>query len=149
MKRPEDLNRAQGILLSRDFDDKEPFLRRITVSHLFEAHTENQFVTFADAIKVARSLADKGVDVGDILSLDNSVIARFESIPMTDTTEPFVQRFFHALDHCRPAFVWDLALMADAAKIEPQALRPILDILEHCGGDAARCHQFLAYCAEG
>ena len=149
MNCPEDLNRVQGILLSRDFDDRKPFLRRITVSHLFEAYTDHQFVTFSDAVKVARSLADRGVDVADILSLDDSIITQFESIPITDTTEPVVQRFFHALDHCRPASVWDLALMADAAKIEPPALRPILDILEHCGGDVARCRQFLDFCTEG
>jgi hypothetical protein len=39
-------------------------------------------------------------------------------------------------------------LAADTAKIEPRALRPVLDLLEGCGGDVARCHEFLDFCAK-
>jgi hypothetical protein len=153
--RPAGLNRPQEVLLSRDLDNRPPFLKQMTTQHLFKASRDRQFGTVAEAVRVARSIGDTGVDLGRALSFDDELIAQFdkmfgrESAALTDSSARIVSRLFHALDHCRPASIWDLALAADAAKIEPRALRPVLDLLEGCGGDVARCREFLAFCGEG
>jgi hypothetical protein len=155
VSRPSGLNRIQEILLSRDLDDSPPFLNRITTSHLFKASRDRRFGTLAEAVKVARSLGGTRVDLGRALSLDDGLIAQFDKMLMTnspaltDSSARIVSRLFHALDNCRPASVWDLAMAADAAKIEPFALRPVLDLLEGHGGDVTRCREFLAFCAQG
>jgi Caspase domain len=152
--RPSGLTRMQKILLSEDLDDSPPFLSQITTLHLFKASRDRQFGTLAEAVRVARSLGGTRVDLGRVLSFDDGLIAQFDkalmtdSSALTDSSARIVSRLFHALDHCRPASVWDLALAADAAKIEPRALRPVLDLLEGCGGHVARCREFLAFCAE-
>jgi hypothetical protein len=153
--RPAGLNRPQEILLSRDLDSRPPFLKQMTTQHLFKASRDRLFGTAAEAVRVARSIGDIGVDLGGALSFDDELIAKFDEMLMTDTSAltdssaRIVSRLFHALDHCRPASVWDLALAADAAKIEPRSLRPVLDLLESGGGDVARCYEFLALCAKG
>jgi hypothetical protein len=153
--RPVGLNRLQEVLLSRDLDNRPPFLKQMTTQHLFKASRDRQFGTVAEAVRVARSIGDIGVDVGGALSFDDELIAQFDKMLMTDSSAltdrsaRIVSRLFHALDHCCPASVWDLALAADTAKIEPRSLRPVLDLLESGGGHVARCREFLAFCAEG
>ncbi len=155
VSRPSGLSRMQEILLSRDLDGRPPYISEITTSQLFKASRDRQFGTLAETVRVARSLEDTGVDRGRALSLDDGLIAQFDEMFMTDrsaitdSSARIVSRLFHALDHCRPASVWDLALAADTAKIEPGALRPVLDLFEGSGGDVTRCREFLAFCAEG
>ena len=152
--RPVGLNRPQEVLLSRDLDNRPPFLKQMTTQHLFKASRDRQFGTVAEAVRVARSIGDIGVDLGGALSFDDKLIAQFDKLLMTDSSAltdssaRIVSRLFHALDHCRPASVWDLAVAADAAKIEPRSLRPVLDLLESGGGHVARCREFLSFCAE-
>jgi hypothetical protein len=127
----------------------------MTTRHLFKASRDRQFGTVAEAVRVARSIGDKDVDLGGALSFDDELIAQFDKMLMTDSSAltdssaRIVSRLFHALDSCRPASVWDLALAADAAKIEPRSLRPVLDLLESGGGHVTRCREFLAFCGEG
>ena len=148
-----DLSPIQEILLSQDLDGEPPFLKHITMQHLFKASRNRQFGTLLEAVGVARSLRDTGVDLGRAFSLNDGAIAQFDEVFTTDSTALtdgsvlVISRLFHALDHCRPVSVWDLALAADAAKIEPKDLRPVLDLIEDGGGDVAQCREFLAYCA--
>jgi hypothetical protein len=127
----------------------------MTTPHLFKASRDRQFGTLAEVIRVARSLGDAGVDLGRALNFDDRLVEQFDKMFMThgsgltNRSARIVGRLFHAVDHRRPASVWDLALAADAAKIEPEALRPVLDLLEGCGGDVARCREFLTFCGEG
>lgn len=149
------LSPTQQILLSQDLDGEQPFLKSITMQHLFKASRHRQFGTLSKAVGGARSLLDTEVDLGRALSFNDEAIAQFDKVfttgstSLTDGSMLIISRLFHAFDHCRPASVWDLALAADAAKIEPKALRPVLDLIEDGGGDVARCREFLAFCANG
>jgi len=83
VSRPSGLNRMQKILLSRDLDDKPPFLSQITTSHLFKASRDRQFGTLAEVVRVARSLGDTGVDLGRALSFDDGLIVQFDKMLTT------------------------------------------------------------------
>jgi len=151
--RPSGLKRTQEMLLSRDLDGRPPFLKQITTQHLFKASRDRQFGTLAEAVRVARSIGDIGVDFGYALSFDDRLLAQFDTKLMmdgsaiTDGSAQIVSRLFHSLDHRRAASLWDLALAADAANIEPGALRPLLDLVEGCGGDVTQCREFLSFCS--
>jgi hypothetical protein len=120
-----------------------------------DAPRDRQFATLAETVRVARSLGGTGIVIGRALSFDDELIALFDkmvarhNIGPTDSSALIISRLFHALDHCRAASVWHFALAADAAKVEPGVLRPVLDLLESGGGDVTRCREFLAFCAEG
>ena len=148
-QRPPDLTRKQEILISADLDGVNPFLANITMEHLFNASRHREFGTFAETVRVARSFADTAAFLPHIFGLDDRLIAQFDAMPIAGGNGFIISRFFHAFDHHRPASVWDLALAATAANIEPQGLSPLLGLLEGCGGDVARCRDFLAFCAEG
>jgi len=144
------LTLLQEIFLTYDFSGTtQPSIRYITASHLYKAACHSRFGTLAQAFKVALSLADTGVDLGKITSLDDGLIHRFDAIPMTPEAALIVRRLFDAIDYGRPASVWDLALAATTDGIEPQTLSPVLDVLERCGGDVARCREFVAIHAKG
>jgi hypothetical protein len=142
------LNRMEKVLLSSNINGEQPFLSGINTSHLFRVSRDRQFGSLAAALETAQSLANAGIEFDHIPSLkDGGIIARFDDVPLTDHAASVVNRLFHALDNDRPISVWDLALTATVAKIEPQALSPVLDVLESWGGDVARCRGFLAFCA--
>jgi hypothetical protein len=142
------LNRKQLILISRDLDGVSPFVTDISTTHFlkFSHHRE----TPSEAVKIARSFADLGIGHLIRVPLSNdaaiAAIAGMAEVPITENAWTFVERLSHACRHHRPASVWDLALAATAARIEPVMLGPVLDLLEADGGDVARCREFLASC---
>jgi len=145
-KRLSGLNLLQEVFLTYDFRGDAPAsIRHITASHIYKAARHHRFGTLAEAFKVAVSLADTEVDLGKITGLNEDLIGRFDAIPMTPEAAKIVHRLFHALDNGRPASVWDLALAATTDGIEPQTLHPVLDLLDCCGGDVARCREFLTF----
>jgi hypothetical protein len=144
------LNPKQMILISRDLDGAHPFITNITIPHFSKFLRHSKIGTLAEALKVVRSFPDLAiVDFTQVLFSDDGAIARMAEIPITQNAWTFVERLFHAHRHHRPASVWDLALAATAASIEPVMLGPVLDVLETDGGDVARCRQFLASCDGG
>jgi hypothetical protein len=146
--RPLGSARKEGILRSRDLDDAEPYLQEITVPHLFRASCLPEFGALSEAVKVARSIEHTGIDLSDCVHLHDDLVAQFDKVPITEIAQPIIQRLFHARDYNWPASVWDLALGATLAEIEPEGMYPVLDLLEACRADVARCREFLAFCAE-
>jgi hypothetical protein len=143
------LDKMQKILISRDLDGERPFLTNIRVGHFLKFSRRRDIKSPSQAVKLVRSLADLGrVDLTQVQSLDEGAIAGMAEVPITGNGWTFVERLFHACRHHRPASVWDLALGATAAKIEPARLGPVLDFLEAHGGDVARCREFLASCVK-
>ena len=146
---PKNLERRQEIFLSDDIDGDSPFLNRMTLYDAFERARDTHFASLHEVIKLSRSLEDTQVDFGRILTLDDHLVAQFDAMLITDAAALIVTRLFHGFDRCRSASVWDLALAATVGEIRPQALLPVLDLLEHCGGDVSRCREFLAFCDDG
>jgi hypothetical protein len=140
------LDLLQELFLSHDFDRPIPYLRHITMSHFFDARCHHRFGSLSEAVKIARSLLDTEVNLGNILSCDDTLIDQIDAIPLTPEAAVIIRRMFNALDRGRPIAVWDLALAATVNDIEPHILRPVLDFLEQCGGDTGRCREFLAFC---
>ena len=145
---PKDLSRRQEIFISENIDIDGPFLRRITPFELLRKAHDPHFGSLAEAFKVARSLADTDLDLSDILNLDEDLLARIDDITLTDEAAMAIRRLFDAIERKHPASVWDLALAASIAEIRPDRFQPVLDLAEHCGGNVARCREFLAFCED-
>jgi hypothetical protein len=146
---PPNLSGRQKIFASQNMNGEMPFLRLITPSQLFDRACNPYFGSVSEAVRVARSLTNTDVELSSqILNLDNALIVQVDAIPMTNLSTAILDRLFADIEYSRPSSVWDLALAASASDIEPQALSPVLDLLQHFGGDVARCHEFLGFCTE-
>ena len=146
---PPNLSARQKIFVSRDIDGEGPFLNFITPSQLFDRARDAHFGSIFEAVDVARSFINTELQLSSrIVGLDNGLIGQIDAIPMSDITMAILRRLFADLECCRSSSVWDFALAATAAGIEPPALSPVLDLMEHFGGDVARCREFLGFCAE-
>ncbi len=140
------LERLQGTLLSEDFGNKAPYLPCVSPLQMFKASRNREFGSFVRVAEVARSL-DPALLLDSLASsLDDSLFAQIDKITLTDGANDIVGRLFDAVDCGRPASVWDLALAATLAKLNPYALQPFLFFLASCDGDVRACQEFIIHC---
>jgi hypothetical protein len=141
--RPTDLDRLQGILLSKDLDDEIPYFRKINLLQLYSASRHGEFKGFAKALEVARSI-DQAFVVNNIPNIDTAILERFDQLSLTDKAASFVHRIFDAVDRGHSVSAWDLALAATAGSIDLNELNPILEVLNCLGGDVRSCLDFVS-----
>jgi hypothetical protein len=86
-----------------------------------------------------------GVDVGPAGRIDDAMVTRIGVLPQECVR--FLRRLGEAADRGWTLSPWDLALAATVASVEPEALRPVVDLAGQCGADVAMVRGFLEDCA--
>ena len=132
--RPTGLNRLQRLLLSRDFDDAEPYLQRVTPLRLFRASRNREFGTLRVALEVAQSLTEHGIDTQGIADMEPHLCDAMERVAIPPDRMQYLERLFDAVDRRRPVSVWDFALAAVMLDVTPESLGPSWDYWRIAGG---------------
>jgi len=133
------LSLEQRLLLSRNLDAGAPFMSHLTLAHIFDAANRPEFRSIKEVGTIARSLCDTGIDLGIVRHLDEGIISWVSDQP--SSARPLFARLADSVDRYQAVHIWDVAL---AATVATESLLPMLEFIDRCGVDVARCRAFLS-----